>query len=84
MKSLRNADERGLPFDRVTEFDWATAVVNPDGRFDYPEPRFSALGFIGARLHFLCFTPIQEGIRVISFRKANQKEVDNYEKAFNR
>ena len=38
-----------------------------------------AVGFMGERLHVLCFTPVAGGIRVISFRKANAREVRNYE-----
>jgi uncharacterized protein len=37
-----------------------------------------ALGQIGERLHVLCFTPIEGGIRVISLRKANDREVSRY------
>ena len=33
------------------------------------------------RLHVLCFTEIPDGIRVISFRKANAREVKRYAKA---
>ncbi|MBT9476496.1 BrnT family toxin [Polaromonas sp.] len=33
------------------------------------------------RLHVLCFTPIDGGIRVISFRKANPREIRSYEQA---
>ena len=32
-----------------------------------------------SRLHVLCFTPIDGGIRVISFRKANDREVRKYD-----
>lgn len=35
---------------------------------------------IGDRLHALCFTPAIDGIRVISLRKANAKEVKRYDK----
>ena len=45
----------------------------------YPEVRYVAVGLLDARLHVLCFTPIAGGIRVISFRKANQREVRDYE-----
>ena len=79
-KSRKNALERDLPFDRVTEFVWETSTTNPDDRFVYPEPRYSSFGFIGERLHYLCFTPILDGIRVISFRKANKREIAKYEK----
>jgi uncharacterized DUF497 family protein len=79
-KSDRNARERGLPFEMVREFEWEGAVMSEDARFPYVETRFNALGFIGRRLHVVCFTPIDGGIRVISFRKANEREVRRYEK----
>ena len=81
-KSRRNSEERGLPFEKVAEFNWATSRTNPDDRFVYSEPRYSSFGVIGERLHYLCFTPIVGGIRVISFRKANKREIAKYEKAF--
>ena len=79
-KSEKNARERGLPFWAVSEFEWESAVVSEDARFSYPETRFSALGYIAVRLHVVCFTPVLGGIRVISFRKANDREVRRYEK----
>lgn len=78
VKSERNARERGLPFDRVADFRWEGAVLSEDVRYAYPERRFVALGYLGDRLHVLCFTPLAEGIRVISFRKANEREVRRY------
>jgi uncharacterized DUF497 family protein len=33
-KSARNAEERGLPFDLVAEFDWEGAVSEEDARFN--------------------------------------------------
>ena len=33
-KSERNARERGLPFDRAADFDWAHARVSEDERHD--------------------------------------------------
>jgi uncharacterized protein len=78
-KSDKNARERGLPFEIVHIFDFSTAVVREDVRKDYPERRFVAVGYIGERLHVMCFTPVRGGIRVISLRKANEKEVRAYE-----
>ncbi len=40
-----------------------------------------ALGRVRQRLHSLVFVETADGIRVISFRKANQREVKRYEKA---
>jgi uncharacterized DUF497 family protein len=68
-----------LSFERVREFDFETAVVEQDIRKQYPEERYVAAGFLDGRLHVLCFTPIPEGIRVISFRKANTREVKRHE-----
>lgn len=78
-KNDKNIRERGLSFERVGDFDFATAVVRQDIRKAYPEPRLVALGFLDARLHVLCFIPQAGGIRVISFRKANRREVKDYE-----
>jgi uncharacterized DUF497 family protein len=49
-----------------------------DERKDYPELRTVAIGLLGSRVHVLCFTEIPGGIRVISFRKANAREVRRY------
>lgn len=79
LKNAANIARRDLNFERVAEFDFSTAVIEQDLRKPYPEACFVAVGFIGTRLHVLCFTPIAGGIRVISFRKANNREVRNYE-----
>ncbi len=78
-KSEKNARERGLPFELAGLIDWSTLLSEDDTRFPYPERRVVGYGFIGKRLHVVCFTPIEGGIRVISFRKANDKEVRRYE-----
>ena len=79
-KSEKNARERGLPFELVERFDWETSQTHEDTRFAYPELRRVTFGFIGKKLHVICHTPIKGGIRVISFRKANTREVRSYEK----
>jgi uncharacterized DUF497 family protein len=78
-KSLKNARERGFPFDLAEAMDFDTAVFEEDIRKDYGERRFVVYGLIGNRLYILCFTPINGGFRVISLRKANQREVKYYE-----
>lgn len=78
-KSEKNARERELPFGLVEQFDWGTSVSVEDRRFPYPEERWITTGFIGDRLHVVCHTPIEGGTRVISFRKANHREVRKYE-----
>jgi len=78
-KSKKNSHDRGLPFERAIEFDWETAIYREDTRNLYPEKRFVAMGYLDTRLHVLCFTPIEGGVRIISFRKANLREVRRYE-----
>lgn len=80
IKNQRNIDERQLSFDAVVDFDWHSAQIEPDLRKDYGEARYIAAGFLDDRLHILVFTPTADGIRVISFRKANQREVKRYER----
>lgn len=80
-KSQRNEHERGLPFDRAGEFDWDCATFAEDDRNLYPEQRFVAIGYLGDRLHVICFTHIPGGVRIISFRKANDREVKRHGKA---
>jgi uncharacterized DUF497 family protein len=80
-KSERNAAERELPFDLAAEFDFETALTEDDKRRDYGEVRYVSLGRIGERLHVLCFTRTEDGIRVISLRKANDREVKRYDEA---
>jgi uncharacterized protein len=79
-KSARNEAQRQLPFERAADFAWHDAVIIPDDRNDYPESRYVAVGYLDGSLHVLCFTPIEGGIRVISFRKANKREARRYGK----
>ena len=80
-KSERNSRERGLPFGLMKAFDWESSQTRDDVRFPYPEPRRVSVGYIGQRLYVVCHTPVEEGIRIISFRKANQREIRKYEEA---
>lgn len=81
-KNDTNIQERGLSFERASDFDFDTAIVKQDTRKPYAEVRYVAVGLLDARLHVLCFTPIHGGIRVISFRKANSREVKDYEQTY--
>jgi len=82
-KSEKNRRERGFSFEKLTEFNWESAIYYIDDRFEYNEQRIIALGFIDIRLYVVCFTPTDEGVRVISFRKANKREIKYYEQETN-
>lgn len=78
-KNAGNIELRGISFEEAARFDWENALITPDMRRDYGEPRYRAFGFIENRLHALVFTPREGAIRVISLRKANRREVLRYE-----
>jgi uncharacterized protein len=80
IKSEKNKVERGLPFSMAADFDWESAMYIVDDRKDYGEQRIRTFGLLGNRLHALVFTPIPTGVRIISLRKANSREVKLYEK----
>ena len=78
-KNARNPEARGLSVERVAEFDFESAIFVEDTRRNYSERRWRALGLVGDRVHALVFVETGTGIRVISFRKANEREVKSYE-----
>lgn len=78
-KNDTNIRNRGLSFERAADFDFVTAVFKQDTRCDYGEIRLRALGYLDGRIHALVFTEAATGIRVISFRRANKREVLMYE-----
>ncbi len=78
-KNMRNIEERGLSFDLAADFCFETAVFWIDDREKYSEVRVSSLGLLDGRVYSLVFTETGDGIRVISFRKANKREAKRYE-----
>jgi uncharacterized protein len=78
-KNEANIQLRQLAFTLVEELDWSSALIVEDERKDYGEKRFQVLGFIVDRLHAVVFTPRRGKIHVISLRKANVREVKQYE-----
>lgn len=78
-KNARNIRDRGLSFEDVADFDFETAVFDIDERRDYGEQRYRALGLSGGRVYALVYVETHLGIRVISFRRANLREVRKYE-----
>lgn len=79
-KAILNLSHHGVSFDQVVEFEWSKAIIIPDKRHEYGESRFIAMAPIDDRLYVLVYTPRINKIRVISFRKANRREVQIYVK----
>jgi len=79
-KSAKNVRERGVGFERFADMEVATAISVDDTRKDYGVRRIGVLGTIGGELHSAVITPRGEKIRVISLRRANQREERAYAK----
>ena len=74
-KDAANRAKHGLSLAQAANFDLTTALVRPDDRRDYGEPRWRAYGMIDGRMHMLVFTVRAGAVRAISLRKANAKEI---------
>ncbi len=70
-------------------FDFAYAIrafldpnrlVGRDRRWDYGEDRYRLLGAIEGRVFVVIYTVRGSAIRIVSARKANRREVGEYEK----
>jgi uncharacterized DUF497 family protein len=62
------------------ELEWDDATVIEDTRFPYPEPRYWAFARMNGRLHMVAFCIRSDKVRIISFRKANDRETKRYGK----
>jgi uncharacterized DUF497 family protein len=80
-KNARNIASRGLSFEFVAHFEWDSALAVDDRRRDYGERRVRAIGYLGPRLHVVVFVPLDDGVRVISVRRANRRETKLYGQA---
>ena len=73
--------QRGFDFAyAVRAFLDPSRTVGRDRRWDYGEERYRLLGMIEERVFVVIFTVRNSVIRVISARKANKREVWEYEK----
>jgi uncharacterized DUF497 family protein len=74
--------ERGLDMARADEiFAGATLTVSDDRR-DYGEDRFITIGFLDARMVVAVWTARRGARRIISLRKANDREQALYRPRF--
>lgn len=56
----------------------------PDIRFDYGEARFLTFGWMNNRMVVLAWTPRGDSRRIISMRKANDRETKRYKSRLDR
>lgn len=77
-KNEVNLRKHGCELSLALELNWEKASVWVDTRTDYGEPREIAILPIGERLYCVVFVIRGEVRRIISLRKANEREVRNY------
>ena len=75
-KNERNIRERDLDFNRARDFEFITATLK--AVFRNREWRIEAIGYLDDRIHVLCYKRYEAGLRVISFRKANEREAKRH------
>ncbi|PTB20995.1 hypothetical protein C9I57_09730 [Trinickia symbiotica] len=80
-KDRKNRAKHGMSLADAAMFEWDTLRFEVDARRDYGEIRCRGYAFIEDRLYAIAFTFRDESIRVISLRKANNREMDEYEQA---
>jgi len=73
-KRDKTLNERGLDFARANEIFARFHFTGQDRRDMYEEHRFITVGYLDARLIVLVWTPRGEARRIISMRKANDRE----------
>jgi uncharacterized protein len=81
-KNRTNVRKHGFDFAEAEEMFSYALLVRPDTREDYGEERWIGIGMMQGRVAFAVFAaPSNDTIRIISLRKANHEERQEYEKA---
>ena len=80
-KAALNLEKHHVPFEYATRvFLDSDRLDSVDDRRDYGEERRFTLGRIEGRVFAVSYTRRNETIRLISARKANEREIRRYEK----
>ena len=75
-KRIANLEKHRIDFREMERFDWDSTTSEFDDY--YPEPRWSAVGYIGLTPYYVVYTIRGEKYRIISLRKATRQEVRDY------
>ena len=77
-KRTKTLLERGLDFARAREVFEGVTVTMDDIRQDYGEPRCVTVGNLGGRVVVVVWTQRGRARRIISMRKANEREIAKF------
>lgn len=73
-KRAATLETRGLDFADAVEVFAGMTLDFPDDRSEYGEPRIITVGTLAGRMVIVVWTPRGEARRIISMRKANERE----------
>jgi hypothetical protein len=80
-KNKSNQDKHGIDFNDAKDvFNDKNSKVSEDLRKDYGESRWKIIGKIFGSIISVIYTIRDKAVRIISARKAGQKERDEYNK----
>ena len=79
-KDRRNFEKHGLAFADAEMVFSGPCLTFPDNRVDYGEDRFVTLGPLAGRVVVIVHTQRDDVTRIISMRKANDREQKHYQK----
>ncbi|WP_083981804.1 BrnT family toxin [Arsukibacterium ikkense] len=77
-KQQRTLRERGLDFARAAEIFNGKHFTATDDRQDYQEQRYITVGLLDGRMVVMVWTLRDKSRRIISMRKANEREQAHY------
>ncbi|MEN9704658.1 MAG: hypothetical protein RLZZ393_537 [Pseudomonadota bacterium] len=80
-KDRRNLAKHGVSLAKALDLSWEELVVLPDRRIDYGEERFIGYGKLGIRLYCVIFVLRHGTVRIVSLRKANDREIKRYDQS---
>jgi len=81
-KNRANIRKHGFDFGDAEEMFRGVLLVRPDTREDYGEERWIGVGITRGRVAYVAFAALsQDSIRIISLRKADHEEREEFEKA---
>jgi uncharacterized DUF497 family protein len=83
-KSRANYFKHGIVLEFAQHLEWTNKMVWLDVRHNYNEDRMHGLVPLEGRVYAVVYVMRAESTRMISLRKANNREIKQYEKKYSK